>query len=154
MVALFIFAIGMLAVASMQGESIRGSAFSDLMTVANTLAEARLEELTVIPPSHADLQDHNIANNANLRAALGAGGTAGENEFDGHREKNLDRDGNAGSGIFTRIWNVAKSDPGTLGYPAEGLMTLVVVVEWRDQRGRHQVYASAIRDCPDGCPQP
>jgi type IV pilus assembly protein PilV len=157
MIALFIFAIGILAVASMQGEAIKGNSFSDLMTVANSLAETRMEELLVLPQGHTDLQDNNIANNANLRAALDTGGTAGENEFDGHWETGLDRDGNAGSGIFTRTWNVAKrdpADPSKVGYPADGLMTIAVVVEWQDQRGRHQVYAGSIRDCPGGCPQP
>ena len=148
MIALFIFAIGMLAVASMQGESIRGNSFSDLMTVANTLAEAKMEDLMGLPPTHDHLQDNNPANNDHLLSVI---------DTDGHQEAGLDRDGNAGSGIFTRTWNVAKrdpADPNKVGYPADGLMTMVVVVEWKDQRGRHQVYASSIRDCPEGCPQP
>jgi type IV pilus assembly protein PilV len=148
MIALFIFAIGILAVASMQGEAIRGNSFSDLMTVANTLAEAKMEDLMGLPPTHDHLQDNNPANNDHLLSVI---------DTDGHQEAGLDRDGNAGSGIFTRTWNVAKrdpADPNKVGYPADGLMTMVVVVEWKDQRGRHQVYASSIRDCPGGCPQP
>jgi type IV pilus modification protein PilV len=148
MIALFIFAIGMLAVASMQGESIRGNSFSDLMTIANTLAEGKMEDLMGLSPTHDNLQDNNPANNDHLLSMI---------DTDGHRETGLDRDGNAGSGIFTRTWNVAKrdpADPNKVGYPADGLMTIVVVVEWKDQRGRHQVYASSIRDCPGGCPQP
>ena len=148
MIALFIFTIGMLAVASMQGESIKGNSFSDLMTVANTLAEAKMEDLLGLPSTHDNLQDNNPANNDHLLSII---------EMDGYRETGLDRDGNPGSGIFTRTWNVAKrdpADPDKVGYPADGLMTIVVVVEWKDQRGKHQVYASSIRDCPGGCPQP
>jgi type IV pilus assembly protein PilV len=148
MIALFIFAIGILAVASMQGEAIKGNSFSDLMTVANTLAEAKMEDLMGLPPSHDDLRDNNSANNDHLLSMM---------DTDGHQETGLDRDGNGGSGIFTRAWNVAKrdpADPNKVGCPADGLMTIVVMVEWKDRRGRHQVYASSIRDCPDGCPQP
>jgi type IV pilus assembly protein PilV len=148
MIALFIFAIGMLAVASMQGESIRGNSFSDLMTVANTLAEAKMEDLMGLPSTQDNLQDNNPVNNDHLLNTI---------DTDGYQETGLDRDGNPGSGIFTRTWNVAKrdpADPSKMGYPADGLMTIMVMVEWRDQRGRHQVYASSIRDCPGGCPQP
>ena len=157
MVALFILAVGMLAVASMQTEAIRGNSFSDLITIGNTLAQAKMEFLMGLAPTDASLKDTNTANNANLQAALNTGSTTGANDFDGYQEITLDRYGNAGSGAFNRIWNVAKRDPANpsqLGYPAEGLMTIVVVVRWTDQRGSHQTYVSSIKPCPGGCPSP
>lgn len=140
LVALFIFAVGMLAVASMQGESIKGNTFSDLMTVATTLAEAKMEELMGFASTNPSLQDNNPANNGNLLRATNTGSMTGANDWDGHSETNLDRNGaSVASGMFTRIWNVANN------HPATGLMTILVVVQWADQRGNHQVYASCIR---------
>ena len=148
LVALSILAVGLLAVASMQVESMKGNTFSDLLTIANTLAEAKIEQLMGLVHSHEDLQDNNIANNDHLLSTT---------DTDGHQEIGLNRQGRAGSGIFTRIWNVAKrdaTDSAKIGYPADGLMTVVVIVQWSDQGGRHQVYASSIRECPGDCPQP
>ncbi|HVO84543.1 MAG TPA: prepilin-type N-terminal cleavage/methylation domain-containing protein [Syntrophobacteria bacterium] len=157
MVALFILAVGMLAVASMQSQAIRGNSFSDLVTIGNTLAQAKMEFLMGLAPTDANLKDNNTANNANLQAAINTGATAAASDYDGYVETKVDRYGNVGSGIFTRIWNVAKRDPANpsqLGYPAEGLMTVVVIVRWTDQRGSHQAYVSSIKPCPAGCPSP
>jgi hypothetical protein len=30
-------------------------------------------------------------------------------------------------------------------YPATGFTTVVVIIQWRDQQGNHQVYASSVR---------
>ncbi len=150
LIALVIFAIGMLAVAKMQGESIRGNTFSDLMTVAKTLAEAKMEQLMSVAPTHPDLQDNNTHNNANLLGALNTSGTADAGQWDGHCDDGdadgipdlLNRQGStAGQGpfMFTRMWNVANN------YPATGFTTMVVIVQWRDQQGNHRVYASSVR---------
>lgn len=157
MIALFILAVGILAVASMQTQSIRGNSFSDLVTIANTLAQAQMEFLMGLAPTDTNLRDNNTANNLSLMTALDPGGTAGANNSDGYAQTQVDRFGNVGSGTFTRIWNVAKRDPANpsqLGYPAESLMTIVVIVQWRDQRGSHQVWVSSIKPCPAGCPSP
>jgi hypothetical protein len=134
----------------MQGESIRGNTFSDLMTVATTLAEAKMEQLLTLAATHQDLQDNNTANNANLLGAMNTSGTAGAGQWDGHCDDGnadgipdlLNRRGSAagqGPFMFTRAWNVASN------YPATGFTTVVVIVRWTDQRGNHQVYASSVR---------
>jgi len=150
LVALFIFAVGMLAVASMQAHSIRGNTFSDLLTVATTLAEAKMEELLSLSSTHQALQDSNLSNNANLLGATDTSGATGSGQWDGHCDDAnsdgspdlLNRQGSAsgqGPFLFRRIWNVASN------YPATGFTTVVVIVQWRDQRGNHQVYASSVR---------
>jgi type IV pilus modification protein PilV len=150
LVALVIFAIGMLAVATMQVESIRGNTFSDLMTVATTLAEAKMEQLVTLAATNQNLQDNNAANNANLLGAMDTSGTTGANQWDGHCDDGngdgipdlLNRQGSTvgqGPFMFTRAWNVASN------YPATGFTTIVVFVRWTDQRGSHQVYASTVR---------
>jgi type IV pilus modification protein PilV len=150
LVALFIFAVGMLAVASMQAQSIRGNSFSDLLTVATTLAEAQMEHLLSLASTNSALQDSNPANNANLLGATDTSGATGSGQWDGHCDDAnsdgspdlLNRQGSAsgqGPFLFRRIWNVASN------YPATGFTTVVVIVQWRDQRGNHQVYASSVR---------
>jgi type IV pilus assembly protein PilV len=150
LIALFIFAIGMLAVAKMQGESIRGNTFSDLMTVGKTLAEAKMEDLMNMAATNSALQDNNINNNTGLLGALDVTGIAGNGQWDGHCDDGngdgipdlLNRQGStAGQGpfMFTRMWNVASNTPAT------GFTTMVVIVQWQDQRGNHRVYASSIR---------
>ena len=150
LVALFIFAIGMLAVASMQAQSIKGNTFSDLLTVATTLAEGKMEELMSLDSTHPALQDSNPANNGNLLGATDTSGATGSGQWDAHCDDVngdgspdlLNRQGSAsgqGPFLFRRIWNLASN------YPATGFTTVVVIVQWRDQRGNHQVYASSVR---------
>ena len=145
LVALSIFAVGMLAVAGMQVEAIKGNTLSDLMTVGTTLAEAKMEQLLTLADTHQDLRDNNPANNANLLGALGTGGMTGAGDWDGHQETNLDRrgltlaQGGTAPFMFNRLWNVANNSPGA------GFTTVVVVVRWADQQGSHRVYASTVR---------
>lgn len=150
LVALFIFAVGMLAVARMQGESIRGNTFSDLLTVATTLAEAKMEQLLSLASTNQDLRDNNLANNTNLLGATDTSAATGSGQWDAHCDDGnsdgtpdlLNRQGSAGGQgpfMFRRMWNVASN------YPATGFTTVVVMVQWSDQRGNHQVYASSVR---------
>jgi type IV pilus assembly protein PilV len=150
LVALLIFAVGMLAVASMQAQSIRGNTFSDLLTVGTTLAEGKMEQLLSLASIHPDLQDSNTSNNANLLGATDTSGATGSGRWDGHCDDAdsdgspdlLNRQGSAsgqGPFLFRRIWNVASN------YPATGFTTVVVIIQWRDQQGNHQVYASSVR---------
>lgn len=52
---LLVLAIGLIAIASMQITSIRGSAFSSHMTQASILAQDQLEYLKNLPFDHPDL---------------------------------------------------------------------------------------------------
>ena len=59
LIAMAIFAVGILAVASIQITSIKGNASSRMQTEATTLAVERLEWLIALPYDHADLDENN-----------------------------------------------------------------------------------------------
>jgi type IV pilus assembly protein PilV len=81
LITIAIFAIGVLAVASMQYWSVRNTASGNIMTLASNLARAQMEELKSKPDVTA-LVDGASPNNP------------------------IDADGNPG-GIFTRTWVIA-----------------------------------------------
>jgi type IV pilus modification protein PilV len=58
-IALAIFSIGILAIASIQMTSINGNASARMQTEATTLAVERLERLIALPYDHADLDESN-----------------------------------------------------------------------------------------------
>ena len=55
LIAVTIFAVGLLAVASMQFTSVRGNFSARNVTEAITLGQAKAEELYTLPYSHSDL---------------------------------------------------------------------------------------------------
>ena len=57
MVALFIFAIGAMAAAKMQYQSVTRNSDAHSMTLATTLAQSKLEELLALSLENDDLQD-------------------------------------------------------------------------------------------------
>ncbi len=57
LIAISIFAVGLLALAQMQITSIQGNAFSGRTTDATTLAQDRLEQLMALAYTDADLDD-------------------------------------------------------------------------------------------------
>jgi type IV pilus assembly protein PilV len=63
LIAISIFAVGLLALAQMQITSIQGNAFSSRTTDATTLAQDRLEQLMALAYTDADLNagDHEDA---------------------------------------------------------------------------------------------
>jgi type IV pilus modification protein PilV len=58
-IALAIFSIGILAIASVQMSSINGNSSARMQTEATTLAVERLERLIALPYDHADLDESN-----------------------------------------------------------------------------------------------
>ena len=83
LIAVSIFALGILAVASMQLTSIKGNAFGNEMTAATFLAQAQLERMKSV----ADV------------STLATGGDA--NPIDENENSP------AGGAIYNRIWTVA-----------------------------------------------
>jgi Tfp pilus assembly protein PilV len=114
MVTIAIFAIGVLAVASMQIWSVRNTASGNTMTIAANLARAQMETLKNLPLTHSDL-------------AIGI-------HLDPSDPKTwnpinpVDAEGKAG-GIFTRTWAISSVTGLTLSRQIE------VTVRWPD-RGR------------------
>ena len=83
LIAVSIFALGILAVASMQLTSIRGNAFGNEMTTATFLAQAQLERMKSV----ADV------------STLATGGDA--NPIDGNENSGVS------AAIYNRSWTVA-----------------------------------------------
>ncbi|MCK5008885.1 MAG: hypothetical protein KAS98_00270, partial [Deltaproteobacteria bacterium] len=100
------------------------------------LAQDKMEELNSLDFNDPELADNNVANDLNLQDAMDDSSIVGNNanSDDGHRETDIDTEGNAG-GTYTRIWNIADNTPTT------GMKTTVVIVTWKS----HKVTVSSIK---------
>jgi len=127
MVAVVIMVIAFAGLATMEVACINGNSIANNVTTGITLAQDKMEDLMSLAADDPELDDNNVNNNGNLRdgvedfADLGSSATAD----DGHREENIDADGNPG-GMYTRFWNIADDTP------IDGQKTLVVVVTWKN----------------------
>jgi len=146
MISVCIMAVAFAGLATMQIACINGNSIANNLTTGVTLAQDMMEELNGLDYSDPLLADNNAANNAGLAAAycdftgsttyppghycLSAGVAL---QDDGHRETNIDEDGNAG-GVYTRTWNIAADTPVT------DRKTVVVIVIW----GTHRISVSSI----------
>ena len=95
-----------------------------------------MEELNSLDYNDPELANNNASNDLNLQDALDDSSVVGNNanSDDGHRETDIDEQGNAG-GMYTRFWNIADDVPTT------GMKTIVVVVSWTG----HTVTVSSIK---------
>jgi len=109
LVTIAIFAIGVLAVASMQYWSVRNTASGNTMTIAANLARAQMETLKNLPLSHADLAvgTHLDPNDPKTWNPINP----------------IDAEGKAG-GVFTRTWVISAVPGLTLSRQIE------VTVKW------------------------
>jgi len=117
LVAVTIFAIGILAVASMQLTSIQGNAFGNEMTTATFLAQAQLERLKSVADVSSDLPIGITADPLN---------PMDENENSG-----------VSGAIYNRSWTVATG-------PSADSRQVSVTVNWRSGMGSHQVILRTI----------
>ena len=129
--AVAILSFGILAVASMQGSSIKGNSQAIGTTEAITLAQGKLEELMRLPYSDADLTDtdndgtNQDANddgvdevgtdlNFGLNDTVDGGGT-------------VIADNSEVNGRYTLYWNVAVDEP------IANVKTIRIIVLWEDR---------------------
>jgi len=129
--AVAILAFGLLAVATMQGSSIKGNSQAIGTTEAITLAQGKLEELMRLPYSDADLTDtdndgtNQDANddgidevgtdlNFGLNDTVDGGGT-------------VIADNSEVNGRYTLYWNVAVNEP------IANVKTIRIIVLWEDR---------------------
>ena len=126
--AVSILTIGLLGVASMQIDAIRGNYFSDNTTCALALAEDKMERLLGLTYSNDELKDNVTTNNTNLNTIVSG-------NVD-HEELNIDEAGDNG-GQFHRIWNIADN------LPMSNNKTITVIVTW--DQDKHRVSLSSIK---------
>lgn len=110
LIAITVFAIGILALGKMQITSIKGNSFGNELTRAITLTQNKAEELTGLPyddPLTKDTNDNGIG---------GLDDTQSGN--------NVIADGNQVNGRYNISWNIAND------YPINNTKTIRVIVTW------------------------
>jgi type IV pilus assembly protein PilV len=110
LIAITIFAIGILAVGSMQVAAIKGNSIANDLTEATTLAQDRMEKLIGISYSDDDLLDTNGNNDGGLDDDTNA--TADHNDDNPVDDK------------YNIFWNVATN------YPIDNTKKIRVIVTW------------------------
>ena len=114
LIAVSIFAIGILAVASMQLTSIQGNAFGNEMTAATFLAQAQLERMK------------SVADVSTLVTNVDPDNPMDENE-----------DSGVAGAIYNRSWTVAAG-------PSADSRQVTVTVNWSSGMGNHAVTLRTI----------
>lgn len=103
LIAVSVFAVGVLALAQMQIVSMSGNTTARRITGAATLAQGKLEELKALPFSHADLTDKDASGDAGF-------GTAGLDDEDASADGSVTGVEMMGQ-EFDVFWNVAADSP-------------------------------------------
>lgn len=129
MIAITILSIGLLGIASMQINAIRGNSLSDNITCALALAEDKMEELMGRDYSDPALEDIVIKNNDDL--------TNIAREWIDKQEPLIDEAGKLDAGHFRRVWNIADDTP------IESNKTVTVIVLWDNDK--HQVFLTSVK---------
>lgn len=129
MIAITILAIGLLGVASMQMNAIRGNSLSDNITCALALAEDKMEELMGLDYSDPALEDAIYENNNDLTEVA-------KGQVD-KQEALIDEAGKLNAGHFRRVWNIAEDTP------IDDNKTVTVIVLW--DKDKHQVLLTSVK---------
>ena len=141
--AVAILAFGLLAVATMQGSSIKGNSQAIGTTEAITLAQGKLEELMRLSYSHADLTDtDNDGTNQDANDdgvdEVGADLNFGLNDtVDG--ALNVIADRSEVNGRYTLYWNVAVNEP------IVNVKTIRIIVLWEDRGAQKNATADFMK---------
>ena len=123
LIAVMVFAIGTLAIATMQGTAIRGNSMGRHSTEATTLAMTWLEDLASLPYTDARLQDTTLDGVAGLDNGIDA-----KDGVTPDFPKTVD-------GNYTVFWNVADDQF------ISQTRTLALYVTWQD----HQDMTRSVR---------
>ena len=131
LVALTIFAIGVLATATMQLTSIKGNSIARGQTEATTLAQSKIGELLILPYSAAalvDADDDSVAKDTNNDGVANDGKNFG---LDDNTPATADH--SESSGRYTILWNIAEDEP------FDDAKKISVWVTWQSKGATHQV---------------
>ncbi len=121
MIAMVIFVIGMLSVATLQTNATRGNISANRSTRAFTWGSDRLEVLMSLPYTHADLNagPHSEANGDFTQATDGI-----DNDYDGE----IDEAGE--TGLVNIRWDVVANN-GVPPNPPANTISITITVTWR-----------------------
>ena len=141
--AVAILSFGLLAVATMQGSSIKGNSQAIGTTEAITLAQGKLEALMRLPYSHADLTDTDndgTSQDANDDGIdeVGADLNFGLNDtVDGGGTVIADK--SEVNGRYTLYWNIA------VDQPIANVKTIRIIVLWEDRGAQKNATADLMK---------
>jgi type IV pilus assembly protein PilV len=142
LIAMAIFAFGILAVAAMQIKAIQGNSFAGGMTGASNIAQNKMEELIALPFNDAQLDNANNDGDAGLdkptsnevlaagNVLIAADGVAGSPDY---AQQIL---GPGGIRNYYVYWNVSPV--------GNSRKTISVIVAW-NERGMHRVALSYVK---------
>ena len=145
LIAMTIFAFGILAVGLMQITAIRGNSFARGMTEASNIAQNKVEELVALPFNHLQLNEQTLDGDAGLDsptmanvivagpALIPAGGGGPD-----HAQQ-ISPDG---GGNYYLYWNVS---PGANVSAGADSRNIRVIVAW-DERGMHRLDLGYIKN--------
>ncbi len=122
MVASAILVIVLVGGAGISLAVIRSVTYNRKMLQASNLAQAKLEELSLVAYADADLADTDSSNNSDLGSTVTVEHSDLLNPIDATGVNNDE------GGEYTRIWNVADDTP------SAGMKRITVVVTWTDYR--------------------
>ena len=131
LIALTIFAIGVLAVATMQLTSIKGNSVARGQTEATTLAQSKIGALLILPYSDAalvDTDDDGTDEDADNNGSDDDGGNFGLDD-----NTTATADHWESSGRYTVLWNIAEDEP------VDDAKKIAVWVIWQAKGATHRV---------------
>jgi type IV pilus assembly protein PilV len=126
LIAITVFAIGVLAVGRMQITAIKGNYFANDLTKATILAQDRMEKL--ISLLYTDILNNDI--NGNGKAGLDDANTTTADQNDPN---------NPIDGRYNIFWNIAAD------YPISNTKTIRVIVNWTDKGEKKKVSINSIK---------
>jgi type IV pilus assembly protein PilV len=124
LIAITIFSIGILAVATMQVSSIKGNSSANGLSEAVTLAQDKMEELMSLDYGDNDLLDVDLNGAAGLAETVNADGS------------------NPGQGTNARynvFWNIADNTP------FSQTKTISVITTWTEEGRQRQVTLNCVK---------
>ena len=132
LIAITVFAIGILAVGKMQITAIQGNSRANYLTEAATIAQSKMEELISLDYNDSLLDDDDL-DGTNQDADDDDGIDDGGNDF-GLNDNTGNADGNEqyqaiGNLQYNIFWNIALDEPTT------DTKIIRVIVTWRSQEG-------------------
>ncbi|RLG27950.1 hypothetical protein DRO03_10980 [Methanosarcinales archaeon] len=144
LIAIAIFAFGILAVAAMQIRAIQGNSFAGGMTGASSVAQNKMEELITLPFNDAQLVDINGDGDAGLdkptkNEVLAAGNVLIAAGVAGSPDYAQQITGPDGIRSYYLYWDISPSPP---LIPTR--KTINVIVTW-NERGMHRVALSYVK---------
>ena len=126
LIAITVFAIGILAVGKMQIAAIKGNSFANDITKATTLAQDRMEELISLSYDDTDSLDDNDTDD---KAGLDDTDAAAD-----HKDAN-----NPVDGRYNIFWNIAPD------HPIDNTKEIRVIITWTDKGAEKKVSISSMK---------